>query len=51
MVELNDISAKYSADKHPDVISGKRTKDEILRLASPFVLCHCVGASPTSDAY
>lgn len=31
VVELNDISAKYNADKHPDVISGKRTKDDVLR--------------------
>jgi Ca2+-binding EF-hand superfamily protein len=29
-VELNDISAKYCADKHHDVISGKRSKEEIL---------------------
>jgi hypothetical protein len=31
VVELNDISAKYSADKHPDVIAGKRSKDDVLR--------------------
>lgn len=31
VVELNDIAAKYSADKHPDVIAGKRSKDDVLR--------------------
>eukprot|EP00981_Chlorochromonas_danica_P003278 scaffold634_cov185-Ochromonas_danica.AAC.15 len=31
IVELNDIQAKYDASKHPDVISGKRTNDEVLR--------------------
>jgi hypothetical protein len=31
VVELNDISAKYNADKHPDVLSGKRSKDDVLR--------------------
>ena len=31
MIELNDIQAKYSAAKHPDVIAGKRTADEVLR--------------------
>ncbi|KAJ1431816.1 hypothetical protein B484DRAFT_448188 [Ochromonadaceae sp. CCMP2298] len=30
VVEINDISAKYCADKHPDVISGKRSKEDIL---------------------
>ena len=30
-MELNDISAKYNASKHPDVISGKRTSDDVLR--------------------
>eukprot|EP00595_Chromulina_sp_UTEXLB2642_P000916 CAMPEP_0196761750 /NCGR_PEP_ID=MMETSP1095-20130614/1052_1 /TAXON_ID=96789 ORGANISM="Chromulina nebulosa, Strain UTEXLB2642" /NCGR_SAMPLE_ID=MMETSP1095 /ASSEMBLY_ACC=CAM_ASM_000446 /LENGTH=528 /DNA_ID=CAMNT_0042111681 /DNA_START=8 /DNA_END=1594 /DNA_ORIENTATION=- len=30
IIELSDISAKYDASKHPDVISGKRTSSEIL---------------------
>lgn len=30
VVELNDIMAKYSADKHPDVMTGKRTKEDVL---------------------
>ena len=30
IVELNDISAKYDASKHPDVIAGKRTVESVL---------------------
>lgn len=30
LIELNDITARYSAAKHPDVISGKRTSAEVL---------------------
>ncbi len=32
VVEYNDIAAKYNASKHPDVISGKRTAESVLRL-------------------
>uniref|UniRef100_K3W533 EF-hand domain-containing protein n=1 Tax=Globisporangium ultimum (strain ATCC 200006 / CBS 805.95 / DAOM BR144) TaxID=431595 RepID=K3W533_GLOUD len=31
IIELNDIQAKYNADKHPDVLSGAKTKDDIFR--------------------
>ncbi|DAZ98398.1 TPA: hypothetical protein N0F65_000112, partial [Lagenidium giganteum] len=31
IIELNDIMQKYSADKHPEVLSGKKTKDQVLR--------------------
>jgi Ca2+-binding EF-hand superfamily protein len=31
VVELNDIIAKYDGTKHPDVIAGKRTNEEVLR--------------------
>jgi len=31
IIELNDIKAKYDASKHPDVIAGRRTNDEVLR--------------------
>lgn len=31
VLEPNDIAGKYDASKHPDVLSGKRTPDEILR--------------------
>lgn len=30
-VELNDIEAKYDASKHPDVISGKSSAEDVLR--------------------
>jgi Ca2+-binding EF-hand superfamily protein len=30
-VELSDIAATYDVTLHPDFISGKRTKDQILR--------------------
>lgn len=30
VVELNDIKEKYNASKHPDVISGKQTADQVL---------------------
>ncbi len=30
VVELNDIMAKYDASKHPDVKTGKRTKEDVL---------------------
>jgi len=31
VIEVNDIEGKYNTDKHPDVIAGKRTKEEVLR--------------------
>lgn len=31
VVEINDISEKYNGKKHPDVISGKRTEESVLR--------------------
>jgi Ca2+-binding EF-hand superfamily protein len=31
IIEVNDIQAKYNCDKHPDVISGYKTKDQIFR--------------------
>jgi hypothetical protein len=30
VIDINDIRHKYNAKKHPDVISGKKTEDEIL---------------------
>ncbi|RYH16806.1 EF-hand domain-containing protein, partial [archaeon] len=30
-VEIEDIVNVYNATKHPDVISGRRTEDEVLR--------------------
>lgn len=31
VIELSDIQQKYNADKHPDVLSGYKTKDQIFR--------------------
>ncbi|KAF0695778.1 Aste57867_13429 [Aphanomyces stellatus] len=31
LLELDDIIAKYNADKHPDVIAGRKTKNEVFR--------------------
>lgn len=30
ILDINDIRGTYNAKKHPDVISGKKTEDEIL---------------------
>lgn len=30
LIEVDDIRAKYNASKHPDVISGKRSADDVL---------------------
>lgn len=30
IIDLSDIKRKYNAKKHPDVVSGRRTEDEIL---------------------
>jgi hypothetical protein len=30
-IEVNHIQVKYDASKHPDVISRKRTTEEVLR--------------------
>ncbi|CAE7608885.1 CAPSL [Symbiodinium microadriaticum] len=30
VIEVDDVKAKYDTSKHPDVISGKRTSDDVL---------------------
>jgi hypothetical protein len=30
VLELNDIKGTYNAAKHPDVLAGKKTEDEVL---------------------
>jgi len=30
VLDINDIKDSYNASKHPDVLSGKKTKDQIL---------------------
>ncbi len=29
-MDLEDIRQAYNADKHPDVVQGKRTSDQVL---------------------
>ena len=31
LIELDDIMDAYTADKHPDVIAGRKTKNQVLR--------------------
>lgn len=30
IIDISDIKGVYNAKKHPDVISGKKTEDEVL---------------------
>jgi Ca2+-binding EF-hand superfamily protein len=30
LMEVDDIKGTYSADRHPDVMQGKRTSDDVL---------------------
>jgi Ca2+-binding EF-hand superfamily protein len=30
VLDINDIKDSYNAEKHPDVLSGKKTADQIL---------------------
>lgn len=40
-IDINDVRGVYKANKHPDVISGKKTEDDILReFLSTFELAH-----------
>lgn len=40
-IDINDIRGVYKANKHPDVISGKKTEDQILNeFLSTFELAH-----------
>ena len=31
IIEVNDIAAAYNGKKHPDVIAGKKTEEDVLR--------------------
>lgn len=31
VLDINDIKGKYDGSKHPDVKSGKKTEDEVLK--------------------
>ena len=40
-IDINDIRGVYKANKHPDVVQGKKTEDDILReFLSTFELAH-----------
>jgi len=40
-IDINDIRGVYKANKHPDVVSGKKTEDQILNeFLSTFELAH-----------
>ena len=38
VIELDDIRGTYSARSHPDVLSGKKTEDEVLAFEYHFSL-------------
>ena len=40
VVELNDITSRYDGSKHPDVLSGLRTNEDILRYYAYGFLSH-----------
>lgn len=49
-LEINDIKGTYNASKHPDVISGKRTEDQILmEFLETFETHHNIRNSTTPD--
>jgi hypothetical protein len=31
VLDINDIKGKYNASKHPEVKSGKKTEDDVLK--------------------
>jgi len=43
VVEIKDISDKYNGKKHPDVISGKRTEESVLRWLIISFTYHVIG--------
>lgn len=50
VLQIEDIKGVYNAKKHPDVISGKRTEDDILfEFLDTFELHHSDNASDTRD--
>ena len=40
-IDINDVRGVYNGKKHPDVLSGKKTEDEILKeFLSTFEMAH-----------
>ena len=50
VIDIDDIRQRYNAKKHPDVIAGKKTEDEILyEFLDTFELHHSDKASDARD--
>lgn len=50
VLDINDIKGKYDASKHPDVKSGKKTEDEVLKeFLETFEMHHNVMSGSKSD--
>ena len=50
MIDINDIRGVYSADKHPDVIAGKKTEQQVLsEFLETFETAHSMRNEQTPD--
>ena len=50
MIDINDIRGVYKADKHPDVMAGKKTEQQILsEFLETFETAHSMRNSQTPD--
>ena len=50
ILDINDIKGKYDASKHPDVKSGKKTEDEVLKeFLETFEMHHNIMNNSKSD--
>ena len=50
MIDINDIRGVYSAGKHPDVISGKKTEQQVLsEFLETFETAHSMRNEQTPD--
>lgn len=50
MIDINDIRGVYKADKHPDVMAGKKTEQQVLsEFLETFETAHSMRNSQTPD--
>jgi Ca2+-binding EF-hand superfamily protein len=50
MIDINDIRGVYTADKHPDVLAGKKTEQQVLaEFLETFETAHSMRNSQTPD--
>ena len=50
MIDINDIRGVYSADKHPDVLAGKKTEQQVLsEFLETFETAHSMRNEQTPD--